>query len=40
MDKIRAQDKIVIMGDLNARIDNEPLNGVMQRFKKETMNAK
>jgi len=38
VDSIKAQDKIIIMGDLNARIGNEPLGGTTQRFNEETVN--
>lgn len=38
VDKIIAQEEIVIMGDLNARIANEQLNGVTQKFNEETIN--
>lgn len=38
VDRIQAKDKIVIMGDLNARVGNEPLGGVTQRFNEEVMN--
>lgn len=33
MEKIPKQHKALIMGDVNARIDNIVINGIKQRFK-------
>lgn len=39
LDQITATDKIISIGDLNGRIGNEPVIGVIQRFNENLVNG-